>query len=189
MQQEPIERVAYRLCVEAATKRRNLSMVDMTHPPSSAAYATSYGTYTAERASQQMFSCGVFEAFDVYFRVAPLQAPSQAVGSIRLSKRVTMLPASELNESFEHPLLEGARDIITRLFTKHMQPNQKGMPVPVITGPAGSQDLQMMVVPKGTCTWCGAARSDSTMKCSCGCAYCSKACQKQHWHQHRQMEH
>ena len=75
---------------------------------------------------------------------------------------------------------------------------KKGMPPPVIVGPgspckgphnAKAQVVRMAILAKGRCSYCGTPKTDRTMKCSCGCAYCSKKCQRDHWHVHRQMEH
>ena len=158
---------------------------------SDAAYVASYGTYIAENVAQRLFSCSVLEAFDVYFRVG---THSQFhINDIRLAKRISLLPSTELDCVFEvmtlGATLDGSEHAVTLEFERHMKSCNQGLASPVCLGVDIDQDVKMMVVQRGTCHWCAAAKSDSTMKCSCGCAYCSKSCQKQHWAQHKRMEH
>ena len=160
----------------------------------SAANALSCGTHMAEGLAQKLYGCSIFDAFDIYFRTTK---PSKVYSdNIQISKRVLTLPSITLRGFWGIAYLRSCTIKGSCLceFEKQLQMSNGTTPVPVAIGPYGYvstrlPQVSMMVVPKGTCSWCASPRTDSTMKCSCGCAYCCKDCQKQHWRLHKQTDH
>ena len=57
-----------------------------------AAFALCNGVQAAEIAAQRLYSCSLFDVFDLYFRI-PRANITEEICDIKLSKRVTMLPS------------------------------------------------------------------------------------------------
>ena len=154
-----------------------------------AAFALCNGVQAAEIAAQRLYSSSVFDVFDLYFRI-PRAPVTQQLCDIKLSKRVTGLSPFPMDYmmNFIHTYSKTAS--LAAPFEKLMKSREKDLPaLPVTVGPAGDHGLEIMVASKGTCSFCNKPRSQGTMKCSCGCAYCSKTCQKVHWRWHKRLEH
>ena len=191
-------REVYEAYEEISTKNPALERPDRNLV--TAAFCLSAGIYIAETLAQHLFASSVFDAYDVYFWVGLHETAHKA--DLRLAKRVTLLPSPELKGFWIMRLMQEQQlGAFMHVFEEQMTDRSGAMPVPVSVGPvtickdghctswSETQEVQMAILAKGSCSCCGAPKTDSTMKCSCGCAYCSKKCQKQHWHVHKQMEH
>lgn len=153
-----------------------------------AAFALCNGVQAAEIAAQRLYSCSLFDVFDLYFRI-PRANITEEICDIKLSKRVTMLPSHPM-ESVMNLIHTYSKCSLAAPFEKHMKSRKKDLlALPVRVGPAGGYGVEIMVASKYSCSFCNKPRSEATMKCSCGCAYCCKTCQKQHWKWHKRLEH
>lgn len=186
-QRKAIERVIYEKYNEISTEE--LSVVpDRNTLEGDTAKAISAGLHAAELVAQRKFSCGVLDMFDVYFRV-PRLGITKEICDTKLSKRVTVLPSRQVEAILKILFLLHGDGLLNALEEHMDRRKQHLLAKPVRAGSAGTYDIEIMVALKGTCNWCNGVRSSTTLRCSCGCAYCSKACQKQHWPWHKQMEH
>lgn len=148
------------------------------------ATSLSLGLHMAECAAQKVLSCGVLEAFEVYFCVG---GADKTEGGLHQAKRAWRLPHSNLEPSWGpvHPRTKESFRIVAE---KNMSKARADAPTrPMSIGPLGSIQMFLLIVPKGTCNWC--EQPGSTKSCPCGCAYCSKDCQKKHWPTHKRLEH
>ena len=143
------------------------------------------GVHGAENTVQKGFSRSVLDLFDVYFKFGSLDETDN--NAIAHFKRVSTLPPQHLETCFDYATM-GPGHLKSKIADHILEATYK-MPAPLLVGQNGMNYFQMLVVAKGTCSWCKSIKSDSTMKCLCGCSYCSKRCQKQHWRLHKSLEH